>query len=67
VPEDLTPGQLLWALAAAAATLAVFAAFAEHRRNRRRNLDRPGLVPWNAIQVMAFLVAMVAAGLALKA
>jgi hypothetical protein len=65
--EDLTPSQLLWALAAASAVLAAFAAFAEHRRIRRRNLDRPGLVPWNAIQVMAFLIAVIAAGLALKA
>jgi hypothetical protein len=48
-------------------TLAVLSAFAEHRRSRRRDLDKVGLMPWNFIQVVAFLAAVIAAALALKA
>src|SRR5688572_25122564 len=56
----------LWWMAGIAMALAVFAALAEHRRARRRDLDRVGIIPWNFIQVIAFLVAIVAAALALK-
>jgi hypothetical protein len=66
--DDLAPSQLLWALAAALALLAALAAWAEHRRtHRRRDLDRPGWMPWNLIQITAFLLAIVAAGLAVAA
>jgi acyl-CoA synthetase (AMP-forming)/AMP-acid ligase II len=61
--DELDP---LWWVAAGAMALAVFAAIAEYRRSRRRNLDRVGLMPWNLIQFLAFLVAIAAAGLALK-
>jgi uncharacterized iron-regulated membrane protein len=64
--DEVTPQQLLWGLAVAALLVAGFAAWAEHRRNRRRDLDRPGLVPWNLIQVLAILTLLAAAGLALK-
>ena len=63
--SDAEPRDLLPMLAAAMLALAVLAAWAEHRRTRRRDVDRPGWVPWNAIQVMAFLLAIVLAGLAL--
>jgi hypothetical protein len=56
----------LWALAAGLLALAVLAGFAEHRRVRRRDLDRPGFVPWALIQVLAGIAAVVAAALALK-
>jgi hypothetical protein len=56
----------LWWTAGGALALAAFAALAEHRRSRRRDLDRVGLVPWNFIQIVAFLAAIVAAALALK-
>lgn len=58
--------QALWVLAASAAALALLSALADRRRTRRRDLDRPGLVPWPLIQVLAMLVAAVAAAFALK-
>jgi hypothetical protein len=61
------PEYRLWAAAAASLALAAWAAWAEHRRGKRRDLDRPGWVPWNLIQVLAFLGALAAAALALKA
>ena len=60
------PATLLWCAAGALALLAAYAALAEHRRGKRRNLDRVGLMPWNLIQILAFLGAMAAAVLALK-
>ena len=64
--DDLTPAQLLWGTALLLFLLAAFAAWAEHRRGRRRDLDRPGLVPWNLIQVLALLCAIAAAALAIR-
>jgi hypothetical protein len=66
MPDEITTQQLLWALAGTALLVAACAAWAEHRRNRRRDLDRPGIVPWNLIQVLAFLAVLASAGLALK-
>jgi hypothetical protein len=39
---------------------------AEWRRNRRRDLDRVGFVPWTLIQLLAILGAVVTAALAIK-
>ena len=55
-----------WALAAAAAALAALSALADWRRSRRRDLDRPGWVPWTGLQLIAFLIAVIAAALALR-
>jgi len=63
---EAEPGTLLWAVAGALLLLAIWSAFAEHRRRKRRNLDRPGWVPWDLLQILAFLGAVVAAALALK-
>jgi uncharacterized membrane protein SpoIIM required for sporulation len=63
----LDPAPMLWAAAGLLIALAVVAAWAEHRRQRRRDVDRPGFVPWNAIQIFAFLLSVVAAMLAVKA
>ena len=63
---EADPSAMLWALAGALLVLAVFAAWAEHRRTRRRNLDHVGWVPWNLLQIFAFLGAIAAAALALK-
>ena len=61
------PETLLWIAAGILLLLAVLAALAEHLRNRRRNLDAVGWVPWNMIQVLAFLGSVLALALALKA
>lgn len=66
-PGDLTPAELLWGAAALLVVLAAFAAWAERRRAKRANLDRPGLMPWHLIQVLAFIAAVAAAALAAKA
>jgi cytochrome c oxidase assembly factor CtaG len=60
------PRTLLFWTAGLMLALAAFAALAEHRRTKRRDVDRPGWVPWNLIQVVAFLTAMAAAALALR-
>lgn len=57
----------LWTAAGAAAAVALVAALADRRRMKRRDLDRPGVMPWALIQVLAMLVAAVLAALALKA
>jgi hypothetical protein len=56
----------LWWLAGALLLLAAAAAWAEHRRGKRRNLDHVGWMPWNLLQVLAFLGAIAAAALALR-
>jgi hypothetical protein len=56
-----------WTLAAASAALGVVSALADWKRTRRRDLDRPGWVPWTGLQILALLVAVVAAVLALRA
>lgn len=56
----------LWALAAIALAVAVAAGVAEHRRQRRSNLDSVGWVPWNFIQAMAGLIAVLAFAYSLK-
>ena len=57
----------LWMLAGAAALLAVVSALADWRRERRRELDRVGWVPWGFLQFAGLLGAFVAAALAVKA
>ncbi|OHT19500.1 hypothetical protein [Edaphosphingomonas haloaromaticamans] len=48
----------LWALAGASAAVAGLAALADHRRNRRRDVDRVGWVPWPLIVMLAILLAL---------
>ena len=64
--DDIESVHLLWAAAGLLLLDAAFAAFAEHRRGRRRNLDRPGWVPWNLIQILAFLLAVAAVAIAAR-
>jgi hypothetical protein len=56
----------LWALAATLLAAAVIAGIAEHRRAKRRNLDKPGFMPWALIQVLAGIGSVIAAALALR-
>ncbi|MCH4891796.1 MULTISPECIES: hypothetical protein [unclassified Sphingomonas] len=55
----------LWIAAALSLALAVVAGVAERRRFNRRDPDRAGFMPWNLIQVMALLAAVVLAALAI--
>ncbi|MFC3174722.1 hypothetical protein ACFOD9_10700 [Novosphingobium bradum] len=47
--------------------LAISARIADRRRQRRRNLDSVGFMPWEAIFVLAALAVVVLFSLALKA
>jgi len=62
----MTVQQWLWGADGAAFALAVAAGIAESRRNKRRDLDRTGWVPWRGIQVVAFFAVLALAILALK-
>jgi hypothetical protein len=62
--DDFTPAQLLWAAAAAFAALAALAAWRDHARAKRRDIDKPGWVPWQLVLVLALLLAVVCGALA---
>ena len=47
-----------WIAAGAAAALVVAAGVADWLRDRRRNLDQPGWVPWRGIQVVALFAGL---------
>ena len=61
----MDPSTRLWAAAAAAASLALLAGWADSRRARRRDVDRPGWVPWQPVLILALMAAFVSAALAL--
>lgn len=56
----------LWTAVGVSLGLAVLAGILEWRRNRRRNLDNPGWVPWRGLQVAAFFAALVFVVLAMR-
>ena len=62
----MTTQDALWTAAALALVAAALATFAEHRRNRRRDLDRVGWVPWNFLQIAAAFAALICAILAMR-
>lgn len=62
--DDYTSTQLLWVLAALFAALAALAAWRDHARAKRRDIDRPGWVPWQLVLVLAMLLAVVCGALA---
>jgi hypothetical protein len=57
----------LWTIAGGAVALVLVAGLADWRRNRRRDLDRVGWVPWPLVMILAMIVAAVATALALRA
>jgi hypothetical protein len=61
MPDD--PSLYLWLLAAAFAALAALAGWRDHARGRRRDLDRPGWVPWQLILVLAMMASVVCVAL----
>ena len=60
--DDLST--FFWIAAGAFAAITLFAAWADHRRANRRDVDRPGCMPWTLILVMAILLALVSTALA---
>ncbi|HYI40629.1 MAG TPA: hypothetical protein VE053_09950 [Allosphingosinicella sp.] len=61
MPDD--PSTLFWLAAAAFAALAVLAGWSDHRRARRRDVDKPGWVPWQLILVLAMIASVVCVAL----
>ncbi|MBR0553400.1 hypothetical protein [Stakelama marina] len=55
----------LWMAVVALALLAVFAGVAEHRRARRDDLDRIGIIAWPTVQALALMAALIVAAAAL--
>ena len=64
MPDD--PANLLWLAAAAFAALAALAAWRDHARAKRRDVDKPGWVPWQPVMILAMLLAVVCAALAVR-
>jgi uncharacterized membrane protein YidH (DUF202 family) len=62
--DDYTATQLLWALAGLFAAFAALAAWRDHARAKRRDIDRPGWVPWQLVLVLSLLLAVVCGALA---
>ena len=62
----MTTQVMFFLLAAAAAVLAVVAAIRDKRRSSRANLDQVGWVPWDLVQIIAGLIAVVAIVLGFK-
>ena len=52
-----------WLAAAFFAALALLAGWADWRRGKRRDLDRPGWVPWQPLLVLAMMGAVVCVAL----
>ena len=55
-----------WAAAASAIAVVVIAGLMDWRRNRRRDLDAVGWVPWRGIQAAAFFAFLVCVALAMS-
>jgi hypothetical protein len=54
-----------WIGAGLALLVAILSGVAEHRRRKRRDLERVGLMPWMAIQMAALFAALVLVSVAL--
>ncbi len=64
--DDLDLNQILWIVAGGFLLIGIIAAVAGHRRNKRRDIDRPGVVPWQLIEILSFFLAFGAAVLAVR-
>ena len=62
----MTTQAAFWTGAGAALALAVLAGVMEWRRNRRRDFEAVGWVPWRGIQVAAFFAALACVVLAVN-
>jgi hypothetical protein len=63
----MTTQAAFWTGAVAALAVAVVAGVMDWRRNRRRDFDAVGWVPWRGIQVAAFFASLACVVLALRA
>ena len=55
-----------WTGAGVAVAVAVISGLMDWRRNRRRDLDSVGWVPWRGIQAAAFFAALICVALAMR-
>ena len=62
----MTTQQWMWTADGAALAVVVLAGVADALRNRRRDLDRTGWVPWRGIQVAGFFAVLLFSILAFK-
>ena len=62
----MTTQEWMWAADGAAVALVVIAGVADARRNRRRDLDRTGWVPWRGVQAAGFFGLLLFSILAFK-
>ncbi len=60
---DEDPSLSFWLAAAAFAALALLAGWADHHRAKRRDVDRPGWVPWQLVLVLAMMASVVCVAL----
>jgi uncharacterized membrane protein YfcA len=60
------PWQGMAAIGAGLLAVAIIALVAERRRQRRRNIDRVGCMPWTLIYVLCFFVGSILLGGALR-
>jgi hypothetical protein len=57
------PSTFFWLAAGLFAALAALATWADHRRANRRDIDKPGWVPWQLIIILAMISAVVCGAL----
>jgi hypothetical protein len=56
----------LWVVCGIAVAIGGLAIYADNRRLRRKDLDKVGWVPWPIITLFAWIIAAVAAAIAIK-
>jgi hypothetical protein len=64
--RDRVMQPILWGGAITALLLAVGSGVGESRRQKRRDLDRVGFMPWAMLQVLAMLGAVILVSVALN-